>query len=84
LKPQLWHLSHGITPHEVITKFKTMQMVDMQLPTTNGREIALSRYNQSEADHRILLDLLHLKLPEQSPPGITVKHGAVTAETLSV
>ncbi len=84
LKAQLRRLGHGITPHEVITKFKTMQMVDVHLPTTDGREIVLSRYTQPEVDHRMLLDLLHLKLPEQPPPRITVKHGTVTAEPLSV
>ena len=41
--------------------------------TTDGREPVLSRYTQPEADHRMLLDLLGLKLPEQAPPKITAK-----------
>lgn len=73
LKAQLRTLAHGITPSEVIAKFKTMQMVDVHLPTTDGRELVLSRYTQPEADHRMLLELLHLKLPEQPPPKITAK-----------
>ena len=73
LKAQLRGLAHGITPAEVIAKFKTMQMVDVHLPTTDGRELVLSRYTQPEADHRMLLDLLGLKLPEQPPPKITAK-----------
>lgn len=73
LKAQLRGLAHGITPAEVIAKFKTMQMVDVHVPTTDGRELVLSRYTQPEADHRMLLDLLHLKLPEQPPPKITAK-----------
>jgi hypothetical protein len=73
LKAQLRTLAHGITPGEVIAKFKTMQMVDVHLPTTDGRELVLSRYTQPEADHRMLLELLHLKLPEQPPPKITAK-----------
>lgn len=84
LKAQLRTLAHGITPGEVITKFKTMQMVDVHLPTTDGRELVLSRYTQPEADHRMLLELLRLKLPEQPPPKITAKlakqhHQAVSA-----
>ena len=31
-----------------MTKFKTMQMVDVQIPTTDGRELILSRYTQPE------------------------------------
>ena len=73
LKAQLRGLAHGITPAEVIAKFKTMQMVDVHVPTTDGRELVLSRYTQPEVDQRMLLDLLRLKLPEQPPPKITAK-----------
>ena len=84
LKAQLRGLAHGITPAEVIAKFKTMQMVDVRVPTSDGRELVLSRYTQPEPDHRILLDLLRLKLPAQPPPKITAKlakglHPAVPA-----
>ena len=48
-----------------------MQMVDVHLPTTDGRELVLSRYTQPEAAHKILLDQLDLSLPEQTPPRIT-------------
>jgi transposase len=37
LKANLRPLAGGITPHEVIAKFKTMQMVDVCIPTTDGR-----------------------------------------------
>jgi hypothetical protein len=49
-----------------------MQMVDVHLPTTDGRELTLSRYTQPEAEHRMLLDQLRLSLPPQPPPKITV------------
>ncbi|MBT2302878.1 hypothetical protein J7E70_20720 [Variovorax paradoxus] len=82
LKAQLKRLAHGLTPGEVIAKFKTMQMVDVHLPTTDGRELVLSRYTQPEADHRMLLDLLRLKLPDQPPPKITAKHARITAQPI--
>ena len=72
LKAQLRALAGGTTPREVIAKFKTMQMVDVHLPTTDGRELTLSRYTQPEAEHRMLLDQLRLSLPSQPPPKITV------------
>ena len=84
LKARLRPLARGITPREVIAKFKAMQMVDVHLPTTDGREIVLSRYTQPEADQRLLLDALGLKLPEQPPPKITTKKGRMAVEPLTV
>ena len=71
LKARLRIAARGITPREVIAKFKTIQMVDVHVPTTDGRELVLSRYTQPEADHRMLLEQLRLTLPEQPPPRIT-------------
>ena len=48
-------------------------MVDVHVPTTDGRELVLSRYTQPEPDHCLLLDLLRLTLPEQPPPKISPK-----------
>jgi transposase len=73
LKAKLRHLAHGLTPAEVIMKFKTIQMVDVHVPTTDGRELILSRYTQPEMDHRMLLDQLKLKLPKQPPPKVTTR-----------
>ena len=73
LKARLRQLAGGTTPREVIDKFSAMQMVDVLLPTTNARELALSRYTQPEAEHRMLLEQLRLQLPDQPPPKITAK-----------
>ena len=48
-----------------------MQMVDVQLPTTDGRHIVLPRYTQPNKDQQILLQHLKLTLPPQPPPKIT-------------
>jgi hypothetical protein len=42
-----------------------MQMVDVHLPTTDGRHLILSPYTQAEKDLKLLLDQLKLTLPEQ-------------------
>jgi hypothetical protein len=73
LKARLKRLASGLTPAEVIAKFKTMQMVDVHVPTTDGRELVLSRYTQPEVEHRMLLDQLELTLPGQPPPKITAR-----------
>jgi transposase len=71
LKAKLRTVAGGTTPGEVIAKFRTMQMVDVTLPTTDGRELTLSRYTHPEPEHRMLLDQLRLSLPSQPPPRIT-------------
>jgi transposase len=70
LKANLRPLASGLTPRQVLAKFKTVQMVDVHIPTTDGRELLLSRYTQPEAEHRMLLQQLRLSLPEQPPPKI--------------
>jgi transposase len=71
LKAKLRTVAGGTTPREVLAKFTTLQMVDVHLPTTDGRELTLSRYTQPEPEHRMLLDQLRLSLPSQPPPKIT-------------
>ena len=84
LKAKLSTLAGGTTPREVIAKFKTMQMVDVHLPTTDGRALTLSRYTQPEAEHRMLLDQLRLNLPSQPPPKITAAQAVQTAPELAL
>ncbi len=73
LKANLKQFAKGLTPREVLAKFKTIQMVDVHVPTTDGRVLVLSRYTQPEPEHRMILDLLRLTLPGQPPPKITAK-----------
>ena len=48
-------------------KFAAVQMVDVHLPTVDGRELVLSRYTQPEKDLQLLLQQLKLHLPAQAP-----------------
>jgi transposase len=79
LKNQLRRAAPGLTPRAVLEKFKTMQMVDVHLPTTDGRDLILSRYTQPEPEHRLLLDHLRLTLPAQPPPKIAARPSPVAA-----
>jgi len=58
----------GLTPRAILEKFKAMQMIDVHLPTTDGRNLILPRYTQPEKDLQLLLLQLNLILPEQPPP----------------
>jgi hypothetical protein len=73
LKQRLRALAPGLTPRAVLEKLKTMQMVDVQLPTTDGRQVVLPRYTQPNRDQQILLQRLKLTLPPQPPPRITAQ-----------
>jgi transposase len=70
LKQRLRSLAPGLTPRAVLEKFAAIQMVDVHLPTTDGRYLVLPRYTQPNKDHQILLSQLKLQLPDQPPPKI--------------
>jgi hypothetical protein len=71
LKRRLHALAPGLTPRSVLEKFAAMQMIDVHVPTTDGRELLLTRYTQPEPELCLLLDKLRLELPAQPPPKIT-------------
>lgn len=50
-------------------------MIDVHLPTTDGRRLIMPRYTQPEKEHLLLLEKLNLKLPSQPPPRITTSGG---------
>ena len=67
-----WHAqAPGLTPRSVLEKFAAMQMIDVHLPTTDGRELVLTRYTEAEPAISLLLKKLKLELPAQPPPTIT-------------
>jgi hypothetical protein len=51
--------------------FAAVQMIDVHLPTTDGRELRLTRYTQPEPELQLLLERLKLELPPQPPPRIS-------------
>jgi len=71
LARRLHALAPGLSPRSVIEKFAAMQMIDVHVPTTDGRELLLTRYTEPDAELRLLLDKLKLALPAQSPPKIS-------------
>ncbi|NOG40887.1 IS1634 family transposase [Candidatus Brocadia sinica] len=60
----------GLTSEAILEKLSSIQMIDVHLPTTDGRHIVMSRYTQPEKDVVLLLAQLGLTLPEQPPPKI--------------
>jgi len=64
-------LAPGLTPRSVFEKFAAVQMIDVHLPTTDRRELMLTRYTEPEPELKLLLSKLKLDLPTQPPPKIT-------------
>jgi len=61
----------GLTPRQIIEKFRTVKMVDVVMPTTDGRTVTLPRYVEPKDDVALLLDRLGFTLPAQPPPKIS-------------
>ncbi len=68
LTRRLHALAPGLTARSALEKFAAVQMIDVHLPTTDGREIVLTRYTQPEPELQLLIDRLKLRLPSQPPP----------------
>jgi transposase len=79
LKHRLRALAPGLTPRAMLEKMAGIQMLDVQLPTTDGRTILLSRHTEPEPDQVLLLQQLKLRLPDQPPPRIVAADVAKAA-----
>ena len=79
LQRRLHALAPGLTARSALEKF-AVQMIDVHLPTTDGRELLLTRYTQPEPELRLLIQQLRLQLPPQPSPRIAT--GSVTRHLL--
>ena len=61
----------GLTPRAILETFATLQMVDVHLPTTDGRQLVLPRHTRPNREHDLLLHQLNLQLPTQPAPRLT-------------
>lgn len=71
LKHMARQSASGLTPRSILEKFKTIKMIDVTIPTVDGRIVELARYTQPDKDLQLLLHQLKLTLPAQPNPKIT-------------
>jgi hypothetical protein len=71
LTRRLHALAPGLTARSALEKFAALQMIDVHIPTTDSREILLTRYTHPEPELQLLIGQLKLALPPQPPPRIT-------------
>jgi hypothetical protein len=83
LKARLKTHAPGLTPRAALDKLAGIQLVDVHLPTTDGRELTLTRYSEPDADQRLLLATLKLQLPKQPPPRIATCAPATASAELA-
>src|SRR4030081_1753634 len=60
-----------LTSRIVLIHISSAQMLDVHLPTTDGREILLTRYTHPDPELQRVIARLKLRLPPQPPPRIT-------------
>ena len=81
LKNRLMIHAPGLTAPAVLEKLATIQMVEVWIPTLDGRWLILPRHTQPEKDVQALLDQIHIHLPPQPPPRI--KAAAIPAASVA-
>lgn len=79
LKNQLMIHAPGLTAPAVLEKLATIQMVDVWIPTMDGRWLVLPRHTQPEKDVQALLDQMRITLPPQPPPRIKASSISISA-----
>ena len=72
-------LAQGLTSRSDQAKFAAMQMIDVHMPTTDGRKRSLTRYTQPEPELTLSLERLQRTLSAQPPPKITSTQVAATS-----
>jgi transposase len=80
LKNRLQIHAPGLTPTAVLEKLGTVQMIDVCIPTCDGRWLILPRYTQPAKDLQVLLDQIQMSLPAQPPPRITTSAAPTSAD----
>jgi transposase len=71
LDRRLHALAPGLTPRSAIENFAAVQMIDLHIPTTDGRELLLTRYTEPEPELALLIHKLKFVLPAQPSPKIS-------------
>lgn len=73
LKQRLSARAPGLTPRAVLETLAGAPMLDLEVPTTDGRWLVMSRYTRPEQAVELWLARLKMKLPEPPPPRLSVE-----------
>jgi len=70
LRQKLRNSASGLTSQAVLETLSRIQMLDVTIPTQDGRMLKMQRYTEAELEHKLILEKLCLELPPQAPPKI--------------
>jgi len=70
LRKHLQPLAGGLSPRAVLEQLSSIKMLDVCLPTSDGRWLIMPRHTEPETEQKMLLEKLKLSLPPQPPPRI--------------
>jgi len=70
LRQKLRNSASGLTSQAVLETLSRIQMLDVSIPTQDGRTLQMQRYTEPELEHKLILEKLNLTLPPQAPPKI--------------
>ena len=70
LRQKLRNSASGLTSQAVLETLSRIQMLDVSIPTRDGRVLKMQRYTEAEPEHKLILEKLNLTLPPQAPPKI--------------
>jgi transposase len=70
LRMKLSTAAPGLTPRAALQSLSAIQMLEVHVPTSDGRILVMPRYTEPEAQQKLILEKLRLSLPPQPPPRI--------------
>jgi transposase len=70
LRMKLIKAAPGLTPRSALQSLSSIQMLEVQVPTSDGRTLVMPRYTEPETQQKMILEALKLTLPPQPPPRI--------------
>ena len=70
LRMKLSRAAPGLTPRAVLQSLSAIQMLEVHVPTSDGRTLVMPRYTEPEEAQKLILEKLGLSLPPQPPPRI--------------
>jgi len=70
LRMKLAKAAPGLTPRAALESLSAIQMVEVHVPTSDGRTLIMPRYTEPEVQPKLILEALKVELPPQPPPRI--------------
>jgi Transposase DDE domain len=68
LRMKLAASAPGLTPRAALQSLSAIQMIEVHVPTSDGRTLVMPRHTEPEAQQTMILEKLKMTLPPQPPP----------------